>query len=100
MYSPLEGLPGSAFATGYISKHQIYESQNSVYTPGTGQYTAEIAAALTKSLEAVGQELTNQYAIGYQSTNPTLDGQFRQIELRTKRKNVEIRHKRGYYAVP
>jgi VWFA-related protein len=100
MYSPLEGLPGSAFATGYISKHQIYESQNSVYNPGTGQYTAEIAAALTKSLEAVGQELTNQYAIGYQSTNPNLDGQFRQIEVRAKRKNVEIRHKRGYYAVP
>jgi VWFA-related protein len=100
MYSPLEELPGSAFATGYISKHQIYESQNSVYTPGTGQYTAEIAAALTKALESIGQELTNQYAIGYQSKNPTLDGQFRQIEIRTKKKGVEIRHKRGYYATP
>lgn len=100
MYSPLEELPGSAFATGYISKHQIYESQNSVYTPGTGQYTAEIAAALTKALEAIGQELTNQYAIGYRSSNPALDSQFRQIEVRTKRKGLDIRHKRGYYAAP
>ncbi|MSO21254.1 MAG: VWA domain-containing protein [Acidobacteria bacterium] len=100
MYSPLENLPGSAFATGYISKHQIYESQNSVYTPGTGQYTAELAASMTKALEAIGQELTNQYAIGYRSTNTKLDGQFRNIEIRTKRKGVDLRHKRGYYAVP
>jgi Ca-activated chloride channel family protein len=100
MYSPLEELPGSAFATGYISKHQIYESQNSVYTPGTGQYTAEIASALTKALEAIGQELTNQYAIGYEPKNAQMDSQFRNIEIRTKRKGVEIRHKRGYYAVP
>ena len=98
--TPMVSPSGSAFATGYISKHQIYESQNSVYTPGTGQYTAEIAAALTKALEAIGQELTNQYAIGYQSTNPTLDGQFRQLEVRTKKKGVDIRHKRGYYATP
>ena len=57
-------------------------------------------SALTKALESIGQELTNQYAIGYQSKNPTLDGQFRQIEIRTKKKGVEIRHKRGYYATP
>ena len=55
MYSPLNDLPSAAFATGYISKHQLEESQNSVYAPGTGQYTAELAQALTKALESIGR---------------------------------------------
>ena len=100
LYSPLEKLPSTAFATGYISKHQLEESQNSVYAPGTGQYTAELASALTKALEAIGDELTNQYAIGYTSSNNRMDGRFRTVEIRTRRKGVELRHKRGYYAVP
>jgi Ca-activated chloride channel family protein len=100
MYSPLNDLPSTAFATGYMSRHQLYESQNSVYAPGTGQYTAELAAALTKALEAIGDELTNQYAIGYTSTNTRMDGRFRTVEIRTRRSDVELRHKKGYYAVP
>ena len=100
MYSPLDNLPSTAFATGYISRHQLEESQNSVYAPGTGQYTAELAAALTKALEAIGDELTNQYAIGYTSSNNRMDGRFRTVEIRTRRNDVELRHKKGYYAVP
>jgi VWFA-related protein len=100
LYTPLEGLPGAAFATGYISKHQISESQTSIYQPGTGQYTAELAAALTKSLEAIGAELANQYAIGYTPKNRQRDGSFRNVEIRTRRNSVEVRAKRGYYAVP
>ncbi|MCZ6750925.1 MAG: VWA domain-containing protein [Acidobacteria bacterium] len=100
MYSPLNDLPSTAFATGYISKHQLYESQNSVYRAGTGQYSAELAMALTRALEAIGDELTNQYAIGYIPKNPNMDRTFRAVEIRTGRKNVEIRAKKGYYAVP
>jgi VWFA-related protein len=100
MYSPLNDLPSTAFATGYISKHQLEESQNSVYAPGTGQYTAELAAALTKALEAIGDELTNQYAIGYTSTNNRMDGKFRTVEIKTRQSDVELRHKKGYYATP
>ena len=100
LYAPLNDLPSAAFATGYISKHQIYESQNSVYEPGTGQYTSELAIAMTKALESIGNELTNQYAIGYIPKNRNLDGKFRAIDIRTRRKDVEIRTKKGYYAVP
>jgi VWFA-related protein len=100
MLSPLDDLPSAAFATGYISKHQIAESQNSVYTPGTGAYTSELNIALTKALEAIGDELTHQYAIGYIPKNNLLDGTFRTIEIRSRRRNVDIRAKKGYYAVP
>jgi len=100
MYTPLDDLPSAAFATGYISRHQLYESQNSVYQPGTGLYTSELNAALTRALEAVGDELQNQYSIGYLPTNRNLDGTFRAVEIRTTRKDVEIRTKKGYYAIP
>lgn len=100
LYSPLDELPSAAYATGYISRHQLYESQNSVYQPGTGQYTSELNVALTKALEAIGTELTNQYAIGYIPRNPNPDRKFRAVEIRTRRKEVDIRTKKGYYAVP
>ena len=100
MYSPLDQLPSAAFATCYISKHQLYESQNSVYEPGSGLYTAELVMALTKALEAIGDELTNQYAVGYTLRDTVLDGKFRTVEIRARRNDVEIRAKRGYYAVP
>jgi len=100
MFSPLNDLPSAAYATGYISRHQLYESQNSVYAPGTGAYTSELNMALTKALEAIGNELTNQYAIGYIPKNNLLDGTFRSIEIRTRRRDAEMRAKRGYYAVP
>lgn len=100
LYSPLENLAGAAYATGYISKHQLYESQNSIYTPGTGEYTSDVAVAMTKALESIGDELTHQYAIGYIPKNLNLDQRFRAIEIRTRRKGVEIRTKKGYYAVP
>ncbi|SRR5579885_2782560 len=98
LYSPLENLPGAAYATGYISKHQLYESQNSIYTPGTGEYASELAVAMTKALESIGDELTHQYAIGYLPKNPNADNKFRTIEIRTRRKGLEIRTKKGYYA--
>jgi VWFA-related protein len=100
LYSPLENLPGTAFATGYESKHQLYESQNSIYVPGSGEYTSELAVSMTKALESIGNELTHQYAIGYIPKNPKLEKNFRSVEVRTRRKGVEIRVKKGYYAAP
>jgi len=100
LYTPLDNLAGAAYATGYISKHQLYESQNSIYTPGSGEYINDVAVAMTKALESIGDELTHQYALGYIPKNSNLDKQFRPIEIRTRRKGVDIRVKKGYFAVP
>lgn len=100
LYSPLENLAGAAYATGYISKHQLYESQNSIYTPGSGEYQSDVAVAMTHALESIGDELTHQYALGYIPKKPDSDKNFRAIEIRTRRKGVEIRTKKGYYATP
>jgi Ca-activated chloride channel family protein len=48
----------------------------------------------------IANELRSQYGIGYFSSNPAMDGAFRKvkIELTGKTKNLQIRHRRGYFA--
>jgi len=45
------------------------------------------------------QDLRQQYILAYEPTNETPDGTFRKIEVRVaNRKELRIRHRRGYYA--
>ncbi len=55
---------------------------------------------LAKVYEQVAQELRSQYYLTYSSSNKELDGSFRKITLKAIRPNIEIRTRRGYYAVP
>lgn len=49
----------------------------------------------------IGDELRSQYTVGYVSSNPAQDGGWRRIELRVRgRKDLQVRHRTGYYAVP
>ncbi|MEO8098583.1 MAG: VWA domain-containing protein [Acidobacteriota bacterium] len=48
----------------------------------------------------IEQELRNQYSLGYVSDRTEASGEFRAIEVRTKRKNVTVQARKGYYAVP
>jgi Ca-activated chloride channel family protein len=49
----------------------------------------------------IGEELRSQYMIGYVSSNPARDARWRAIELRVRgRKDLQVRHRTGYYAVP
>lgn len=38
------------------------------------------------------------YVIGYESTNPRLDGKYRRIKVTTKRGDSRVEHRAGYYA--
>src|SRR6202167_3737695 len=44
-------------------------------------------------------EMRSQYSIGYTPTNPTKDGTFRKVEIRTTNKDWKIQARKGYYAV-
>jgi VWFA-related protein len=49
----------------------------------------------------IGNELRSQYMVGYVSGNPAQDGRWRTIELRVRgRKDLQVRHRAGYYALP
>ena len=48
----------------------------------------------------IANELAHQYSLGYQSTNPAHDGEFRRIGLRVLAPGVKWRTRTGYIALP
>lgn len=54
---------------------------------------------LDQAFAQLEQSLRQQYLLAYEPTNDATDGTFRKIEVRlNKRKDVRVRHRRGYYA--
>jgi VWFA-related protein len=53
---------------------------------------------LKSQLHRVADDLTSYYLMGYYSTNTKLDGNFRNIKVRSKRAGVAVRSRRGYRA--
>jgi hypothetical protein len=54
---------------------------------------------LKAAFDQISQELRSQYYIGYVPTNPTKDGGFRRVEIRSK-DGYKIQARSGYFAVP
>jgi Ca-activated chloride channel family protein len=48
--------------------------------------------------EKVVAQIRAQYTIGYVSTNEKTDGAWRKVEIRTTRKSLRVRSRRGYFA--
>jgi len=53
-----------------------------------------------RSFENIANQLRTQYTLAYTPTNRTRDGTFRSINIETRRKDVRIHHRPGYYARP
>ena len=54
---------------------------------------------LDQAFEQLERELRQQYLVAYEPANMEANGKFRKIEVRiANRKNIRIRHRRGYYA--
>lgn len=53
---------------------------------------------LDEPFAAIVEELSNQYLIGYESTNPRRDGQWRAIELAIEGHDYTVRTRQGYRA--
>jgi VWFA-related protein len=54
---------------------------------------------LAQSFMEIGSELRSQYFLAYSPVVPLSRGQYRQIEVRIDRKNLNVRARKGYYAV-
>ena len=63
-----------------------------------GQMLISSDGGLEEQFRRIADDLRASYEIGYYSTNPTPDGRFRQVEIRTKRPGLTVRAKPGYYA--
>ena len=100
-FFPLRETPGNDLASGYLSHGNVGDtSQNKGLGADTGIYSAEKLMHLADSLDAIGDELSEQYSLGYTPTNDLLDGTYRNIRVEVKRANVSLRAKPGYFASP
>jgi VWFA-related protein len=54
---------------------------------------------LQRAFDELQEEMRSQYAIGYTPTNPTKDGTFRKVEIKTSNKDWKVQARKGYYAV-
>ena len=54
---------------------------------------------LRQGLQRIDEDLRNYYLLGYTPTNESLDGSFRNIDVRVKRPGVTVAARRGYFAV-
>lgn len=62
-------------------------------------YTVSALFELGKTYDRIAEELRMQYQIGYVSSNRRRDGGWRRIEVYSPtRKDLQMRHKQGYYA--
>jgi Ca-activated chloride channel homolog len=70
------------------------ESGGDVHYPGSARDLDTVYAR-------IGDELKNQYTLGYTSSNAAADARWRRIEVRVRgRGGLRVRHRTGYYAVP
>jgi len=58
------------------------------------------AASLDAAVAGILQELRFQYVVGYYPGPGAWDGSFRRIDLSTRHRGLNVRTRRGYYAVP
>ena len=55
---------------------------------------------LKETVAQISEELRSQYMIGYYPSRRLWDGAFRRVKLEPIRRGLEVRTRRGYYAVP
>lgn len=61
-------------------------------------FTVSNKHPLTEIFTEIQDELRNQYSIGYSTTNPSRDGTFRHIEIKTDNQDYKVQARNGYYA--
>ena len=82
------------FGTGEDA-FKIQASEQSSRESG-GQFTSVRTAA--EGLARVDAATRSGYILGYMPANPTLDDKYRNVEVRTNRKDVTLVYRRGYTA--
>jgi VWFA-related protein len=66
---------------------------------GGRAFIPKSARDLDQAFAQLEQDMRQQYLVAYEPANEATDGSFRKIEIRVaNRKDIRIRHRRGYYA--
>jgi VWFA-related protein len=60
-------------------------------------YRADTVASLPQAFAAIAAELRTQYLLGYYPANKNDNAAYRKIQVKTSRKDIAIRSRRGYF---
>jgi VWFA-related protein len=66
----------------------------------TGGAFLDNTNALERAARRMGEDLRSYYLLGYVPTNSALDGSYRRIAVRVKRRDVTVQARAGYLALP
>jgi len=98
----LRGGDASLFVVGLGRGREqatLRETLEALVEPTGGRALfAERAEDLAARFSDVIQELTHQYLIGYQSTNPAVDGAWRTLQVEVPGTRHRVRARQGYFA--
>jgi VWFA-related protein len=83
---------------GESNHEQDFELRTLASETGARAYFPVALQELAGVYDHIASELAHQYALGYQSTNPSLDGAFRRIVLKVTIPGVKWRTRSGYLA--
>jgi VWFA-related protein len=89
----------------YMSRGMVFaggsDSALRQMSEDTGGHVFHVDRKLTlqQAFDELQDEMRSQYAIGYTPTNPSKDGTFRKIEIKTSNKDWKVQARKGYYAI-
>jgi Ca-activated chloride channel family protein len=88
------GIGNNRFLTAKAFLSQLADtSGGQVFSPAASK---DLAGVYAKILD----ELQNQYVLGYVSDRPERDRRFRKVRVEVKAKDLKVRSRAGYYAIP
>jgi VWFA-related protein len=70
-----------------------------ILTAGTGGFMIRNIDDMSRAFGMILRDTSTYYVIGYQPANPTMDGKYRRIEVKTKVSGLEVRARKGYAAL-
>ena len=86
-----EGLEESLRSDPHYGLKQLAEK--------TGGFLVRDTNRITDGLQKIDQDLRSYYLLAYTPRNPDFDGRYRRIEVRVRVPDLQLRYRKGYYAV-
>ena len=81
----------AAFDTG--------EDGPNILTQGTGGFMVRNLDDMSRAFGLFVRDTSTYYVIGYHPANPTMDGKYLRIEVKSKKAGLNVRARKGYAAV-
>lgn len=88
------------FPKDYLSSvKNSYQDLMRSLSKETGGIAITRVKNIEESLRQIGRDINKSYLLSYSSATNGMDGKFRKIKVKVKRKGIKVRYRKGYYAI-